>query len=268
MKQTNNIHNTPAAPLRAEPRHHPKPNTTGHIKGVEATSSGLIRATMGSAAAAGAVLVFFWLPAEYGIDPTGIGGILGLTEMGEIKQQLYDEAAAEDAALGVAATIAPAVATGTDPAISVRLDAIEMQLAAIVAVIGADSRTVQERPAEPVALAPATAVDPTLVAPEWRDEVSYSLAPSEGVEIKLVMEEGAQATFEWTANGAVLNFDTHGDSNGQNVTYERGRSAPGQQGTLTAAFSGNHGWFWRNRTDAPVSLNLRTRGAYSEMRAP
>jgi len=268
MKQTYNIHNTPAAPLRAEPRHHPKPDTVGHIKGVEATSGGLIRVTMGAAAAAGAILVLFWLPAEYGIDPTGVGGILGLTEMGEIKQQLYGEAAAEDAALGVAPATVPAFATATDPAISVRLDAIEMQLAAIAAVIGADSRTVQERPAEPVALAPATAVDPSFVAPEWRDEVSYSLAPGEGVEIKLVMEEGAQAMFEWTANGAVLNFDTHGDGNGQNISYERGRSVPGQQGTLTAAFSGNHGWFWRNRSDVPVAFSLRTRGEYSEMRAP
>ena len=262
MKQTYNIHTTPAAPLRAEPRHHPKPDTGGHIKGVEATSGGLIRATMGAAAAAGAILVLFWLPAGYGIDPTGVGGILGLTEMGEIKQQLYNEAAAEDAALGVTPATAPAYATVTDPAMSARFDAIEMQLAAIAAVIGADSGIVQERPAEPVALSPEPAIA------TWRDEVSYTLAPGEGVEIKLVMEEGALATFEWSANGAVLNFDTHGDGNGQNVTYERGRSVSGQQGTLTAAFSGNHGWFWRNRTDAPVSLSLRTRGAYSEMRAP
>ncbi|MCF6302948.1 MAG: hypothetical protein L3J13_07075, partial [Devosiaceae bacterium] len=158
--------------------------------------------------------------------------------------------------------------TATDPAFSVRLDSIEMQLAAIAAVIGADSGAAQERPAEPVALTPAVAADPPLVAPDWRDEVSYTLAPGEGVEVKLVMQEGALATFEWSANGAVLNFDTHGDGNGQNIAYERGRSVPGQQGTLTAAFSGNHGWFWRNRTDAPVTFTLRTRGDYVEMRAP
>jgi hypothetical protein len=36
------------------------------------------------------------LPAEYGVDPTGIGSRIGLTQMGRLKQQLAEEAA-EDA---------------------------------------------------------------------------------------------------------------------------------------------------------------------------
>ncbi|GAB5431307.1 MAG: hypothetical protein EpisKO_06770 [Epibacterium sp.] len=39
--------------------------------------------------------VAVYMPAELGQDPTGIGSILGLTEMGEIKQQLAAEAAAD-----------------------------------------------------------------------------------------------------------------------------------------------------------------------------
>ena len=38
------------------------------------------------------ILVAVVLPAEYGIDPTGAGRMLGLTEMGEIKQELHEEA--------------------------------------------------------------------------------------------------------------------------------------------------------------------------------
>ena len=38
------------------------------------------------------ILVAVVLPAEYGIDPTAAGRMLGLTEMGEIKQELHDEA--------------------------------------------------------------------------------------------------------------------------------------------------------------------------------
>ena len=45
-----------------------------------------------------AILIAIVLPSEYAIDPTGIGRALGLTEMGEIKTQLAEEAAA-DAAL-------------------------------------------------------------------------------------------------------------------------------------------------------------------------
>ena len=37
------------------------------------------------------------LPAEYGIDPTGVGRALGLTQMGEIKVQLAEEAKIETA---------------------------------------------------------------------------------------------------------------------------------------------------------------------------
>ena len=47
-----------------------------------------------------AIGVCVYLPAEYGTDPTGVGNILGLTEMGEIKQQLAAEAAADEALHG------------------------------------------------------------------------------------------------------------------------------------------------------------------------
>ncbi|QTN36387.1 transmembrane anchor protein [Cognatishimia activa] len=39
--------------------------------------------------------VAVYMPAELGQDPTGVGSLLGLTEMGEIKQQLKAEAAAD-----------------------------------------------------------------------------------------------------------------------------------------------------------------------------
>ena len=76
---------TPKAPLRAEARPYA---ATQNVQQVAATPGGLIRSTLLAAGAAGAILVLFWLPAEYGIDPTGVGALTGLTEMGEIKQQL------------------------------------------------------------------------------------------------------------------------------------------------------------------------------------
>ena len=48
-----------------------------------------------TAASAVAILVTVVLPAEYNIDPTGIDGVLGLAEMGEIKSQLAEEAEAD-----------------------------------------------------------------------------------------------------------------------------------------------------------------------------
>ncbi|MBU2072764.1 MAG: hypothetical protein KKA68_21225, partial [Gammaproteobacteria bacterium] len=48
----------------------------------------LIRSTIISAIVALVLLVTVVMPAEYAMDPTGVGRLLGLTEMGEIKQQL------------------------------------------------------------------------------------------------------------------------------------------------------------------------------------
>lgn len=52
----------------------------------------LARSLLITVLVAGAITVTIVLPAEYGIDPTGVGELLGLKEMGEIKQQLVIEA--------------------------------------------------------------------------------------------------------------------------------------------------------------------------------
>jgi hypothetical protein len=280
-----NRFDTPKAPLRAEPR-----TLATNVQSVPATPGGLIRSTLFAAGAAGAILVLFWLPAEYGIDPTGVGGLTGLTEMGEIKQQLSAEAEA-DAQAAVASAVAPAIPTAAlvPEEVLQRFDRIDAQLAALATVIGAPVGTEEPAPApelapqpapvaevpvavipdpDPVEAAVAEATEAAPAAPEWRDEVSYTLAPGEGIEVKLVMEGGQVARFAWTANGGVVNYDTHADGGGQSISYEQGRAVPEQAGELVAAFTGNHGWFWRNRTDAPVTLTLRTAGQYAEMRAP
>lgn len=285
MNNKFDITHAPQTPLRAE--RDPRRDGAGHIRGVEATSGGLIRSTLIASGAAAAMLTIVYLPAEYGIDPTGFGAVLGLTEMGQIKQQLYAEAEAEDAA----AANAPVT---LDSDTLARLDRIEAQLATIGAVIGAppavteapteaaeamSAATPAPEPAPEVVTEPAPEAAPAETAAaveaavaaatsDWRDEVSYTLAPGEGIEVKLAMQEGQTARFYWTANGAVVNYDTHGDGSGQKVSYEQGRGVPEQEGKLTAAFTGNHGWFWRNRTDAPVTVTLRTAGDYAEMKAP
>ena len=84
------------------------------------------------------------------------------------------------------------------------------------------------------------------------------------------MDKGAVADYEWSANGAVVNHDTHGDGsdNEESISYKQGRSVPEQAGQLTAAFTGYHGWFWRNRTDDDVVITLRTRGDYKGIVLP
>ena len=64
------------------------------------TNHQLNRATLLAIGVAGAILVTTILPAEYGIDPTGIGGVLGLTEMSAMKSGATPSAAPAEAGSG------------------------------------------------------------------------------------------------------------------------------------------------------------------------
>ena len=66
----------------------------------------LLKSTGIAVVIASALLVTVVLPAEYGVDPTRIGSLLGLTEMGRIKRQLAAEAEAEVAVKAAGPTIA------------------------------------------------------------------------------------------------------------------------------------------------------------------
>jgi hypothetical protein len=188
------------------------------------TPAQLLRSTVIALAAAVAILVTVVLPAEYGIDPTRIGRLLGLTEMGEIKNELADEAEADRQMHG-----------GGDD----RSGALDRVLRLFVSEAHAEEA--------------------------WRDEASFTLAPGASAETKLDMAEGAAAEYRWTAEGGRINFDLHGHGGGQSVTYEKGRGETAGEGSFTAPFAGDHGWFWRNRDSAEVTVTLRVRGEYGTL---
>lgn len=201
------------------------------------SSKQLIRSTIIAAVSAIVLLFAVVLPSEYGVDPTGIGRTLGLTEMGEIKTRLAQEAAEDEAATLATHSAEPAPAA---PAAAVQAPAADSAQPSVPSASNADSAV-------------------------WRDELTFTLAPGQGTEIKLKMKEGEKALFSWTAQGGVVNFDTHGDAPGRSVSYEKGRGVPSDEGELVAAFTGNHGWFWRNRGEADVTVVLKTGGQYSEI---
>lgn len=58
----------------------------------------LLKSTIIALITAIVLLITVVMPAEYGVDPTGVGNILGLKRMGEIKQALAAELAADEAA--------------------------------------------------------------------------------------------------------------------------------------------------------------------------
>lgn len=183
------------------------------------SASRLLRSTAAALLVAATLLVIVVMPAEYGIDPTGIGRILGLQAMGEIKMAVQPSTSA--------------VAHPQAGTTSAR------QVSSTAAT--ADSRT---------------------------DQTSLLLNPGEGAEIKMEMDKDAKVQYRWATRGGVVAFDAHGEASEAkfSVSYKKGKDAQQDEGTLEAAFKGQHGWYWKNRGKEPVTVELSTVGQYSSIK--
>lgn len=120
--------------------------------------------------------------------------------------------------------------------------------------------------------ATTTAAAPVPAAPATRsDSVTVTLEPNQGREIKLSMRDGARATFSWSTDKDVVNFDEHADSEIPRRDYHgyrKGSAVASNEGVLVAAFHGWHGWFWRNRGTETLTVTLRTSGDYQDIKEP
>ena len=160
---------------------------------------------------AGVILVIAVLPAEFGVDPLGVGRRLGLTAMSDVAKQV--EAVTSDRAGGVA---------------------------------GIRSIAPQDR--------------------AYRQEtVDFNVGPGKFVEYKYRLEKGEALLYSWKATGPV-NVDVHAEPDGAPRGYaesyeKRDRISQGA-GTLTAPFSGIHGWYWQNQNKTDVTVTLSSAGYY------
>jgi zona occludens toxin (predicted ATPase) len=125
----------------------------------------LLRATAVAIVVAGGILVTTVLPAEYGIDPTGIGARLGLTALAQV-----------DAASEPVATTTAASASTPAPA----LDAVG-------------------QPAKPVQDSMLSKRE----AAYRQHAMELTLEPGKGAEIKAQMKSGDGMVFHWTASAEV-----------------------------------------------------------------
>lgn len=192
------------------------------------TTKQLLRSTVMALGVAITLLVTVVMPAEYAIDPTGVGKALGLTQMAEIKIALMNEAEA-DAVVPTPASTPASTATVSAPEL------------------------------------------PAISQPAIRsDEMTLTLKPGEGTEIKMQMLNNAKVSYTWSAVGGTVNHDTHGEPyNGEKGyfhSYSKGKSVSGDNGEFTAIFDGTHGWFWRNRGATDVTITLKVTGEYTNIK--
>jgi hypothetical protein len=107
------------------------------------------------------------------------------------------------------------------------------------------------------------------VAPRDRayrqETVDFKIAPGKFVEYKYRLEKGEALLYSWQATGRV-NVDLHaepdGAPRGYAESFEKKGRALQSAGILTAPFSGIHGWYWQNQTDADVTVTLASAGFY------
>jgi hypothetical protein len=189
--------------------------TTAHLDAAEPTLVARERLALAAGAAilaAGVILVLAVLPAEFGIDPTGIGKKLGLTAMSDTARSL----AAFTASRGAAAAGVPTVV--------------------------AQQRSYQQ------------------------ETIALEIAPHDSVEYKYRLDKGEALLYSWKATGLV-NYELHaepdGAPRGYAESFEKKEARDTASGTLTAPFSGIHGWYWENTSNQPVTVTLSAAGFFN-----
>ncbi|MBL8141733.1 MAG: hypothetical protein JNM38_11520 [Acidobacteria bacterium] len=190
------------------------------------TRAQLVRATLIAVITAGVLFVVAVMPAECGVDPTGLGSVFGLTPMGQLKER---EAHGAPPPPALAPTPITAPDAGATPA----------GVSPSAAVTGANKDEVA------VTLGPNEAAEVKAVLREG-GQLVYEWTVSDGREV----------FFDFHG-------EPKGGANGEFTSFEKGSSAKAS-GDFVAPFEGTHGWYWKNRNDTPVTIVVKARGDYSK----
>jgi hydrogenase/urease accessory protein HupE len=104
-----------------------------------------------------------------------------------------------------------------------------------------------------------------LPGPAWKESISIIIPARGEKEYKLLLQQGATLHFAWQTDGEALFYDFHGDKLGDSTGFFQSfakKTDTQSSGSLLASFTGNHGWYWKNYSAAPVSITLRVKGDY------
>ncbi|MAZ67090.1 MAG: hypothetical protein CMF25_08260 [Kangiellaceae bacterium] len=160
----------------------------------------LVKASIVAFIFAAVGLMTIILPAEYGIDPTGIGKAMGLTVL-------------------------------SDP--------IEVKR-------------------------PDNLINTQTERDYTEDSVEITVMANQGLEYKFDIEKGDAIRYAWTSS-APLFFDFHGEPKGDTTGYFESytiSTSDEVSGMFTASFDGSHGWYWKNTSNSPIVVSLKTEGNY------
>ena len=197
----------------------------------------LLRSTLAALIAAAVATVLFVLPAEYGVDPTGLGAKLGLTRLAAIEEDHDDHDEPTNTVVGTY----PGLPSEED------FDYFEPEVFGEPFSKGHPARYRQDR-------------------------FSIDLDVSEQVEYKAVMQRGDAIVYTWSVNSDTVYTDFHADPGegaegypeGYFIRYRESETAT-DSGSIVAPFAGNHGWYWLNIEEQPVTITLEVAGYYERV---
>jgi hypothetical protein len=97
------------------------------------------------------------------------------------------------------------------------------------------------------------------------EATSFVLRPTQAFEYKYRLEKDRGMVYAWTAS-AKVKYEFHGEPDDHRLkvqSYEK-QENDFSSGTLTAPFTGIHGWYWENAGDHDLTITLATAGFYTE----
>jgi len=89
-------------------------------------------------------------------------------------------------------------------------------------------------------------------------------------EVKTVLSQSQVILYTWATDQGAIYSDFHGHDpalgNDFWVRYlEDEQGSSGHSGSLVAPFSGEHGWYWLNYNEFPVTVTLTVTGFHEDI---
>lgn len=177
------------------------------------------------------VLVTVIWPAEYGRDPTGIGSLLDITSLSTPATR----------------TIELTDTLGGNEAVS----------EAEIPDYG-----------EPVPLPNPAVHQDEGDAPPRTQRFEIVIPPDAETEIKTVLSVNKVILYSWSVDRGTIYSDFHGHNPEFGpeffVRYREHQEGSGGNGSLVAPFEGEHGWYWLNYNEFPVTVTLTVTGYFDD----
>ena len=145
-----------------------------------------------------------------------------------------------------------------------------MRNAALVIVVGLTLATAASSQVEWNEMPLADGVFREYTTDYRTDVIDIPLGSLEELEYKLGLNEGDSIVYQWDAvdlkDPALLYAEFHGHTEPVNnvgdLMFYRKATGATERGKLVAPFTGIHGWYLRNDTEAPIVVRLKVAGFY------